>query len=370
MLIYVGTCCSPMPVYVYNYSSAVAASWTYLSSTPGDRFLSQSASFGGQFYIFGGSHLNLGIWGSVLSYNSSEDQWNDVGSLNVPRRYHGVTVVPQKLIANYCLGQPMESYSLTTFKPNTTDAPILSHLSQYLTLEAIISLSFNLVPSLCLSLMGLFMTILGLFELSQTEKNEISLRQKFSSSTLLAVIPIFIYDLMVALCTLCKSNLDPLKLVWFFGDQTTQEKNIHMNIVKVFYGQAPQFFFNFYIMMKTPLRSVQISQFISLIFSILTIARTSTNMIVFKQVAEQEPLKGIKAKANAFFKSLVSALKAVTFHLPLFLPNSLFNVATMVLFLRFCENIGKTWITFIYLLPLIVFYLMILSTNEIPFLTR
>ena len=282
---------------IYNYSSAGPASWTSVTSIPVGRFDGRSASLGGQFYIFGGGHNPT--LASVLSYNYSQDQWQEVGNLNFPRSFHGLTVVPQKLIANNCLEQPIQSYSVTTYKPNTTDTPILP---QYLTLEAIISLSFIIVPSLCLSLLGLFLTFLGLFELSKTVKNEIPLMRKFLSSTLLAVIPIFIYDLMVALRTLCNSHHDPLKLVWFFGHQSTEERNIHMNIAKVFYGQAPQFCFNFYIMMKTPLHSVQIFQYISLIFSVLTFARTSTDMIIFTPVDEQEPLSGIKAKANHFLR--------------------------------------------------------------------
>ena len=368
MLIAVDTVPEPNPVQIYNHSAG-AASWTSVTSIQGDRVFGRSASLGGQFYILGGDSPSLA---SVLSYNYSQDQWQEVGSLNIPRRSHGVTVVPQKLIANYCFEQPIQS-SVTIYKPNTTNTPILAHLSNYFTPEGIISLSFTLWPSLCLSLMGFFMTILGVFQRHTyilTKKNYISPKQKFLSSTLLAVIPIFIYDLMFALRTLCNSQLDPLKLVWFFGDQTEQEKRIHVEIVKVFYGQAPKLFFNVYIMMKTPLHSVQISQYISVIFSVLTIARTSTNMIIFTPVGEEEPLKGIIAKVTHFFKTSLSALKAVTFHLPLFLTNSLFNVATMVLFLRFCENIGSLWITFLYFAPLLIFYLIIISADEMSFLIR
>ena len=171
---------------IYDYSAG-AASWTSIASIQGYRRNGQSASLGGQFYIFGSGEPSP--LASVISYNYSEDQWTDVGNLIIPRTVHGVTVVPQKLIANYCLGQPISSYSVT-FKPNTTDTPILSHLNQYLTPEAVISLSFNLFPSLCLSLMRLFMTILAFLQYTRTKKNEIPVLQKFIFSTLLALIPI------------------------------------------------------------------------------------------------------------------------------------------------------------------------------------
>ena len=141
MLIAVDTDPTPNAVQIFNYSSTGPASWTSVTSIQGDRSWGRSASLGGQFYIFGGGNPTPpGPSASVISYNYSQEQWKEVGNLNLPRSVHGVTVVPQKLIANYCLEQPIQSYSVTTYKPNTTDTPILSQFSQYLTLEAIISL--------------------------------------------------------------------------------------------------------------------------------------------------------------------------------------------------------------------------------------
>jgi hypothetical protein len=239
-----------------------------------------------------------------------------------------------------------------------------------LTPEAIVGFSFNFVPGLCLSGLGILMTIIGLF--TQVPQNkDVSTGRKLLSSTILAIVPFFIIDMLSTLANFCdKQSINPIKLIWFFDDGNKTEKLLYINITKMFYGQVLSLFFNVYVMMKTPVRSVQITQWISIAFGILGLVKLTTSLLIFKLEVEEDTKKGVLENVKHFLKTTFFFVLTVLRYLPLFLMNSAFNILTMVLFLSFCERIGNWWIAFIYFIPLILFNFLVISTKEIPFLTR
>ena len=258
-----------------------------------------------------------------------------------------------------------------------------SVISSILTPEAAVGFSFNLTPGLCLSLLGLMFTVLGIFSQSSPDlssyKGSVSTSKKICSCTILAIVPIFVLDILSKISKFCNcQHIDPMKLIWFFeedklanDDMKMKLKMLNIDITKMFYGQILALVFNVYILLRTPLRSVQITQWISICFGVISLLKVSMSVALFQLEQRKGTAKRSTTKLRYYWTIFKQLLYDMVHFLPLFLTNAAFNILTMDLFLNFCQRSGMVWLAFVYFIPLMCFNLFMLKDiGEIAFLTR
>ena len=205
-----------------------------------------------------------------------------------------------------------------------------------------VGISIMWLPGLCLSLHCLFSSRLD---------KQVSVKRKLLTSLLLALVPFFVFDILIVINCFCKIPLNPLPLFWFYD----KNKILSLNIASILYGQVLNLVIKFYILTKSPIGSLPYTTYISIFFGIRALVLISTKLFIFKEVLDEEPpgfkqkMKEILSKLKKFFccnhdteeesgPGIKEHVMTYLSYLPVFLPNLIFNIMTLVLFFILCEN--------------------------------
>lgn len=235
--------------------------------------------------------------------------------------------------------------------------------------EGALSLGLVQLPGICLGLLGVFKAF-QLHGLSkQTAKD--SLR-----SSLLFFLPFFIVEMIefvhfilssgVNLCCgiICskfgEKIVSKFDLLFFLGqkDKTGKEKILALDAAKVFFGSVLQLSVQLYFI-EISRKDIRVSQYISVISSLLLICKTGYEVMTYRRKAEtqDEQDKSFTQKARQLLKTLLDFLS----WLPLLGSNLVFKMGIINLGLLFLGWYAMLVFLLIFLTNLLS---AILATNE------
>ena len=244
------------------------------------------------------------------------------------------------------------------------------------------------LPGICLCLYGILVILLGVCNPAPSQSGlEPSVTNKLFISLLHGFIPLQLLALMNFFKT-------PVRLFWFFDSR----RILYSSATGFFYGKIFDICLKLYILTKTPLASLPFLTYLSILSGLRALVVTSTDLLLeeedgdppvpwekivlalkclfcCKQKQDMTEEKEPEAPKQGMTEKVMNVLKhQLTYlaHFPLFLPNSLFNILSMVQILIWCEKEGYLCMFGVFIV-FSMFTLLIISmlhTTDIPLMTK
>ena len=181
---------------------------------------------------------------------------------------------------------------------------------------------------------------------------------------LILIVPFFLLEFLNSLLVFVlqqavSKSLAKTNIVLFLG-KSDKRRALGLNMARVFCGTVFQILFQLVLVLgSTPWSSVRPPQILSIGSSMLTIIKTATEVMTFKEEEEQEQEERTKRQVlNDCFRRKFELLKNVFRLLPLLLTNAVFNIGTPCLLIAVVGGPAYAFLVLSLVFDFFLFYLL------------